>query len=121
MNIFNNISKAFKKIPKEFKALSGRICLLEKSLKYLTPKVSVERSDPDSDGIYRCITYRRNDGSLIQVTKIEHDITLEVCGGIYNKRVMLIYNVSGTVVEDVTLYHLKYDETGNIISETLIP
>jgi hypothetical protein len=121
MTVAENIKNTFKKTATDIRAIANRIGFLERSLNYLSPKVSVVRSDPDSDGIYRTVEFKRGNGTLIQSTRLEHDITLEVNGGVYNKRTTLVYNKAGTVVIDTTLYLLKYDSHGCIISETLIP
>ena len=121
MSVANDIKDIFEKIAADFRALVNRINLLERSLNYLTPKVSVERADPDSEGIYRSITHKRANGTTIQVSRLEHDINLDVIGGVYNKRVTVIYNITGSDVVDITAHHLKYDTSGCIVSETLIP
>lgn len=120
MSVIESTKGALKKIGADFRALANRVVFLEKSLNYLTPKVSVVRYDPDCDGIYRKIDFIRSDGTLIQATRLEHDIGLEVNGGVYNKRTTLIYDETGINVIDQTSYLLKYDACGSVISETLI-
>ena len=121
MTVADNIKNVLTKTAADVRALANRIGFLERSLNYLSPKVSVVRSDSDSDGVYRTVEFKRGDGTLIQSTHLTHDITLEVNGGVYNKRTTLIYNKTGTTVIDTTSYLLKYDSNGCIVSETLIP
>ena len=102
-------------------AQSNRIGLLESSLHYLMPMVSVERTDIDSDGLYRRITHRLVDGAICQISQLEHDPMIEVVNGVYNKRVISIYNKAGTTIIDSVSYQIKYDTNGTIVSETLLP
>lgn len=120
MFIINITKKSLKKLREKIRDLAIRIGFLEKSLEYMMLGVSVVRSDPDSEGIYRKVDFRRKDGTLIQTTLLVHDKDLEINGGIYNKRSTLIYDETGTSVTDTSSCLLKYDERGFIISETLI-
>lgn len=110
----------FKNFISELKEIFNRISFLEKSLNYISHKVSIERSDPDGNGIYRCITYRRPDNTLLKVSLLEHDRELEVNGGIYNKRIISFYDTYGLKITEIVNYQLKYDLDGLVISETII-
>jgi hypothetical protein len=120
MTISTYLTNIFKRIGSDLKALANRITSLEKHLGYLTIHVSTVRSDPDSDGIYRRITYKRRDGTIYKVSQLEHDPLIEVVGGIYNKLVVSIYNKEGTEIILSASYQLKYDANGVLVSETLL-
>jgi hypothetical protein len=118
MSFETNVKSTLTRIGHDIAALVGRIVFLERNLGYLTP-MTTERSDPDTDGIYRKITHKNRAGLVIQISTIEHDPLIEIVNGLYNKRVTKIYNKAGTVVETV-VYQIKYDANGEMVSETLI-
>lgn len=119
MSVKDNLDLAFQRIGKDIRAIVNRVGFLERNLHYLTP-VSTERSDPDTDGVYRRITHKRRDGTIIQISVIEHDPLIEIINGYYNKRVVSIYNKLGTAIIETATYQLKYDANGVLVSETLL-
>lgn len=119
MSVAANIKGVVEAIGHDIKALAIRIGFLERNLGYLV-HVTTERSDPDSAGYYRKLTHKRRNGTLIQVSVIEHDPLLEVVNGSYNKRVTTIYDRVGSKIVETVTHQLRYDADGAIISETLI-
>ena len=119
MSIANNVKQVLDDIGRDVRALANRIGFLERNLGYLTP-VTTERSDPDNDGIYRKLTHKRRDGSVMQVSVIEHDPLIEIVNGLYNKRVTSIYNRLGTAIVETITHQLRYDVHGVLVCETLI-
>lgn len=119
MSVATNIDKVLAAIGRDIRALATRIGFLERNLYYLTP-VTVERTDPDNDGVYRKMTHKRRDGSVIQTSVIEHDPLVEIVNGLYNKRTTAIYNRLGTAIVETVTHQLRYDNNGVLVSETLI-
>ena len=117
----NNIKKVINRMANDIKAIANRVGNLERNLHYLTIWVSIEKSDPDASGYYRKVTHRRSDGTISQVSRIEHDPMLEIVNGIYNKRVTSLYAKDGIQITNSVSHHLKYDIHGVIVSETLLP
>lgn len=120
MSLADDVKAAFSRAAADVKAIANRVGFLERNLGYLTAKISVVRSDRDSDGFYRRITHKRANGTIFQVSQLEHDPLIDVVNGYYNKRVVTIYNKAGDTIVDSYSYQIEYDTDGVIVSETLL-
>ena len=120
MSLTNEVGKVFNRVGKDIRSIAERLGFLERELAYLTSKCSVERTDPDSEGIYRRITWRRPDHTIIKVSILEHDPLLLTSTVVYNKRVDSIYNKTGTQITQTATYLLAYDGNGVLVSESLL-
>ena len=119
MSAANDIKAALAASGRDTKAIAVRVGYLERRLAYLT-NATTERSEPDNDGVYRKLVHKRRDGSIIQVSVLEHDPVIEVVNGLYNKRVITIYDRTGTSIIETITHQLRYDKDGVLVSETLI-
>jgi hypothetical protein len=119
MSVSSAVNQVLGEIGRDIKALAMRVGFLERNLGYLIP-ATTERSDPDLDGVYRKLTHKRRDGTVMQVSVIEHDPLIEIVNGLYNKRVTSIYNRLGTAIVETITHQLRYDTNGVLVSETLI-
>ncbi len=119
MTIAEHLENSIGKIASDVGAIANRVSHLERNLGYLM-KMSTVRSDRDSDGVYRKVSYFRPDGTLFQVSQLEHDPLSPVVNGIYNKRVTSIFNKIGDTIVDSWSTLIAYDSDGVVISEQIL-
>lgn len=75
-------------------------------------ELSVERKNPDTNGIYTVVEWRRIDGTLYKKS--------ELSGGTppqYANRIVTYYAKDGTTVLKQVVYSLNYNEVGELVSE----
>lgn len=73
--------------------------------------VSIERKNPDDDGIFTLIEFRRPDGTLFKTSQLN---------GIspYTSRTVKYYDKNGNLVQTVE-YSITYSDDGEVISEVI--
>lgn len=76
-------------------------------------KLSKERSNKDSNGIFTTVTYRRKSDGTIYAESV-------LSGGTspkYTTRTVTYYGIDGTTVESTITKKLSYDSDGDLIGE----
>lgn len=76
-------------------------------------ELSVVKSDKDSEGIFKTVTYKRKSDNTIFAKSV-------LSGGTspqYTTRTLTFYNADGITVKATKIYTLSYDADGDLVSE----
>lgn len=79
-----------------------------------TTTYSTYKLNPDSEGIFTEIQYKRPDGTLIMKSVLSGGTSPQ-----YTTRTETEYEQDGTTVKSTRIYTISYDADGNVISEVL--
>lgn len=93
----------------DIKKLSAAIALLSEE-----EQISTYRTNPDSNGIYTTISFKRPDGTLKKQSVISGGVS-----PLYTTRTTTYYDTDGTTVTQTFIYNLSY-VGGVLVSEELI-
>src|SRR5690606_11920578 len=74
--------------------------------------VSIERKNPDDDGIFKLIEFRRPDGTLFKTSQLNGTSP-------YTSRTVKYYDKNGNLVQTVE-YSITYSDDGEVISKVII-
>ena len=74
---------------------------------------SSEAFNPDEQGIYQLIEYRRRDGTLYMRSQLSHSLG----DGRYGKVTLTYYDVSGQTAYHSTEWNLSYDINKKIVTK----
>lgn len=74
--------------------------------------VSIERKNPDDDGVFTLIEFRRSDGTLFKTSQLNGTSS-------YTSRTVKYYDKNGNLVQTVE-YSTTYSDDGEVISEVII-
>lgn len=74
--------------------------------------VSIERKNPDDDGVFTLIEFRRSDGTLFKTSQLNGTSP-------YTSRTVKYYDKNGNLVQTVE-YSITYSDDGEVISEVII-
>ena len=74
--------------------------------------VSIERKNPDDDGVFTLIEFRRFDGTFFKTSQLNGTSP-------YTSRIVKYYDKNGNLVQTVE-YSITYSDDGEVISEVII-
>lgn len=80
----------------------------------VTKELSIERKNPDADGVYTLIEWRRPDGTLYKKS--------ELSGGAppqYSTRTVTYYAADGETAVKQVVYSIIYNDSGELVSEVV--
>ena len=76
---------------------------------------SSEAYDPDEEGIYQTVKYKRNDGTLYMESKLSGLIS----PGMYERTTLTYYDRSGLIPLHQVIWTFQYDINKKIISKRI--
>ena len=80
---------------------------------YQPQRLKVERSNKDSDGVFRDVTYRRHDGTAWMESRLRP----EGSGPEYPEREVTWYEDDGETERESVTFDLSYDDDGDVVAE----
>ena len=85
--------------------------------KYVLQRLKIDRSNKDSDGVFRDVIYRRHDGTAWMESRLRP----EASGPEYDTREVDWFEADGVTVRASAVYDLTYDADGDLTQETIQP
>ncbi|WP_366936126.1 phage tail protein [uncultured Exiguobacterium sp.] len=108
-NATDSTSETFAATSKSVKAIADQAILLSDK----TDDLKTAKTNKDTNGIYKTITYRRKSDNSLFATSV-------LSGGTapnYTTRTITYYESNGTTIRKTVTFALSYDSDGMLVSE----